>query len=179
MKTILAVIILCLLGLAAVAYFRRPVPSVRYAPLYVSTAAFADHGAIPKLYTCDGQNVNPPLTWSGVPASAKSIVLIVDDPDAPLGTYTHWVVFNIQPTVRNIEEGTAPGMEGKTSFGKIGYGGPCPPTGTHRYFFKVYALDSELKLPTGSSRKEVEEAMITHVVAFGETVGTYAKSLRK
>jgi len=118
--------------------------------------------------------VNPSLKIEHVPPEAKSLVLIVDDPDAPGGTWDHWVVWNIVPTER-VEENTVPGTQGLNSFGKQSYGGPCPPSGTHRYFFKVYALDTELKLPSSSRKKDVEKAMQNHVLAKGELVGLYSR----
>ena len=127
---------------------------------------------IPRKYTCDGENVNPPLYVREVPKETKSLVLIVDDPDAPSGTWEHWNVWNIPPTKR-IEENSIPGVEGINDFGKHAYGGPCPPSGTHRYFFKVYALDNMLSLQVHSRKKDIEEAMKDHVLAKGELVGVY------
>ncbi|CAD7775828.1 Phosphatidylethanolamine-binding protein [Candidatus Methanoperedenaceae archaeon GB50] len=149
----------------------------------VSSDAFEDDGMIPAEYTCDGENVSPQISWTGIPAGSKSIVLIVDDPDAPGGTFTHWVVYNIPPDVvelpRGVErQGALPSgcVRGVTDFGSIGYGGPCPPPGKpHRYHFKVYALDEKLSLGGGSTKDEVEAAMEGHVLAMGELVGRYGR----
>ena len=143
--------------------------------LSVSSSAFENNKLIPSKYTCDGEDVNPPLTIEGVPDGAKSLVLIVDDPDAPMGTFDHWVVWNIPPTSK-IEENAVPGTEGVNDFRKRSYGGPCPPYGTHRYFFKVYALDTKLDLSPNSRKKDVEKAMQGHVLAKGELIGLYRRS---
>jgi len=142
--------------------------------LSVSSSAFENNKLIPAKYTCDGANVNPPLTIEGVPDGAKSLVLIVDDPDAPMGTFDHWVVWNIPPTSK-IEENIAPGTEGVNDYRKHSYGGPCPPYGTHRYFFKVYALDAKLDLSPNSRKKDVEKAMQGHALAKGELIGLYRR----
>lgn len=138
----------------------------------VFSSAFEPNGTIPAKYTCDGENVSPPLRFEDVPEATESLALILDDPDAPRGTFTHWVVWNIEP-VSNIEEDTIPGVEGVNDFQKIGYGGPCPPSGTHRYVFRVYALDKQLELKAGAGRKDLETAMIGHILAEGELVGKY------
>jgi Raf kinase inhibitor-like YbhB/YbcL family protein len=143
--------------------------------LTVSSPAFENNKLIPSKYTCDGDNVNPPLTIEGVPDGTKSLVLIVDDPDAPMGTWDHWIVWNILPT-NKIEENTVPGTEGINDYRKHSYGGPCPPSGTHRYFFKVYALDAKLDLSSNSRKKDVEKAMQGHILAKGELVGLYRRS---
>jgi Raf kinase inhibitor-like YbhB/YbcL family protein len=143
--------------------------------LTVSSPAFENNKLIPAKYTCDGDNVNPPLTIEGVPDGTKSLVLIVDDPDAPMGTWDHWIVWNIPPTSK-IEESTVPGTEGVNDSRKHSYGGPCPPWGTHRYFFKVYALDTKLGLSPNSNKKDVEKAMQDHILAKGELVGLYRRS---
>jgi len=151
--------------------------------LQVTSSAFTPGGVIPKQYTCDGKNISPPLAWAGVPSNAKSLVLIADDPDAPVGTWVHWVVFNIPSAVRELPEAIAPietlptgGTQGKSSFGKIGYGGPCPPSGAHRYFFKIYALDTELNLRSASTKDDVVKAMDGHVIAEGQLMGKYQRS---
>jgi Raf kinase inhibitor-like YbhB/YbcL family protein len=150
--------------------------------LSVSSPAFESMRAIPSQYTCDGSDISPPLCWKGVPPAAKSIVLFCDDPDAPRGTWVHWVCYDIPPTVDTLRENVpktdtlpAGGNQGLSDFGRIGYGGPCPPGGTHRYFFKVYALDAMLNLRPGRTKKEVEQAMQGHVLALGECVGTYSR----
>ena len=148
----------------------------------VTSVAFQEGQAIPRQYTCDGINVSPPLEWSGVPKSAKTIAIIADDPDAPAGTWVHWVLYNLPAdnigVVENVpstETLKAGGFQGKNDFGKIGYGGPCPPSGAHRYFFKVYALDNELPLTAAATKAELENAMSGHIVLQGQLIGTYRR----
>ena len=143
--------------------------------LSVTSPAFENNKIIPAKYTCDGDDVNPPLIIKGIPEKAKTLALIVDDPDAPMGTWDHWIVWNIPPTGK-IEENTVPGTEGMNNARKHSYGGPCPPYGTHRYFFKVYALDTKLTLNPDSKKKDVEKAMESHILAKGELVGLYRRS---
>jgi len=143
--------------------------------LIIKSDVFESNKLIPFKYTCDGEDVNPPLTIEGIPEGTKSLVLIVDDPDAPMGTWDHWIVWNIPPTGK-IEENTVPGVEGMNDFRRHSYGGPCPPSGTHRYFFKVYALDTKLTLNPNSRKKDVEKAMKDHVLAKGELVGLYRRT---
>ncbi len=150
--------------------------------LKVSSSAFKQNEGIPRQYTCDGIDISPPLEWTGVPKVAKTIALIADDPDAPSGTFVHWVLYNLPAANIGLVENLPPtaelkagGFQGKNDFGKIGYGGPCPPSGTHRYFFKFYALDSELALKAGATKAELEKAMQGHVVAQGQLVGTYSR----
>src|SRR5256886_16016020 len=122
----------------------------------VTSSGFQEGANIPSKFTCDGANTSPPLQISDVPSEAKSLVLIVDDPDAPSGLFTHWLVWNIDPKTQSIAEAnSAGGVEGKNDFGKTGYGGPCPPSGTHRYYFRIFALDQQLSLKPGARRKEV------------------------
>jgi Raf kinase inhibitor-like YbhB/YbcL family protein len=142
--------------------------------LSITSPAFENNGFIPMRYTCDGEDVNPPLKISGIPGGTQSLVLIVDDPDAPMGTWDHWVVWNIKPSEK-IEENSVPGTEGLNSFNKHSYGGPCPPSGMHRYYFKVYALDTKLNLNPNSRKKDVEKAMEGHVLAKGEIIGRYRR----
>ncbi len=142
--------------------------------LHVSSPAFENNKLIPAKYTCDGDDVSPPLTIGSIPEGTKSLVLIVDDPDAPMGTWDHWVVWNIPPT-RSIAEGTVPGTEGLNTYRRHSYGGPCPPSGTHRYFFKVYALDTVLSLSSNATKRDVEKAMPGHVLAKGEVIGLYRR----
>ena len=131
---------------------------------------------MPSVHTCDGININPPLQISGVDSKAKSMILAVDDPDAPAGTWTHWVVFNIPPDVSYVAEGqNPPGVIGVNSWGETRYNGPCPPFGQHRYFFKLYVLDCLLDLSEGASKHEVEKAMIGHVVDRSEFIGIYGR----
>jgi len=142
--------------------------------LTITSPAFGNNKPIPSKYTCDGDNVNPTLNIEGTPEETKSLVLIVDDPDAPMGTWDHWIVWNIPPT-NKIEENSVPGTEGLNDFRKHSYGGPCPPSGKHRYFFKVYALDTKLDLDPNSRKKDVEKAMKDHILAKGELVGLYSR----
>jgi Raf kinase inhibitor-like YbhB/YbcL family protein len=146
------------------------------ATMKITSSAFHEGANIPSKFTCDGSDTSPPLQIAGVPSGAKSLVLIVDDPDAPGGLFTHWLVWNISPQTGSIAEGSAPkGVQGENDFGKSGYRGPCPPPGTHRYSFKIFALDRELELRSGAKRSQVDAAMKGHVVAQGELVGRYAK----
>lgn len=142
--------------------------------LSVSSPAFEHNALIPAKYTCDGEDVSPPLTVEGAPEETRSLVLVVDDPDAPMGTWDHWVVWNIPPT-RSIAEDTVPGTEGLNTYRRHSYGGPCPPSGTHRYFFKVYALDIMLNLSSNATKRDVEKAMQGHVLAKGELIGLYRR----
>ncbi len=145
----------------------------------LTNPAFAHNGNIPSEFTCDGSDLSPPLSISDVPANAKSLVLISDDPDAPVGTWDHWVVFNIPSTTKKIQKGEEPsGTPGKNSWGRTGYGGPCPPSGTHRYFFKLYALDTLLNLPLSSTKKQIEAAMQNHILAKAELIGLYKRAGR-
>ena len=146
------------------------------ATMKITSSAFHEGANIPSKFTCDGSDTSPPLQIAGVPSGAKSLVLIVDDPDAPSGLFTHWLVWNIPPQTGSIAEGSAPpGAQGANDFGKSGYRGPCPPPGTHRYSFKIFALDRELELRSGAKRSQVDAAMKGHVIAQGELVGRYAK----
>lgn len=162
-----------------------PEPPGRQSPekkseINVTSVAFKEGQPIPRQYTCDGINISPPLEWSGVPKTAKTIAIIADDPDAPAGTWVHWLLYNLPaenigfvenlPMTENLKAG---GFQGKNDFGKIGYGGPCPPSGSHRYFFKVYALDAELPLKAGATKAEVEKAIEGHVVSQGQLMGVY------
>jgi Raf kinase inhibitor-like YbhB/YbcL family protein len=154
--------------------------------LSVSSTAFAEGGPIPKRYTCEGEDAAPPLTWAGAPAGTKSFALIVDDPDAPdpkapQRTWVHWVLYDIPPTTTALPEGgTIPAgtREGRNDWGRTGYGGPCPPIGRHRYFHKLYALDSVLGDLGTPGKGEVEKAIKGHVLAEARIVGTYEKEVR-
>lgn len=143
--------------------------------LVVKSPAFENNNRIPTKYTCDGDNVNPPLTIEGAPEETKSLVLILDDPDAAAGTWNHWLVWNIPPT-HKIKEDMVPGTQGVNTAGKRDYGGPCPPSGTHRYFFKVYALDTELNSNPNSQKEDIEKAMQSHILAQGELLGLYRRT---
>jgi Raf kinase inhibitor-like YbhB/YbcL family protein len=147
--------------------------------MMVSSTAFMEGGMIPRKFTCDDRDLSPQIAWSGVPAKAKSIALICDDPDAPAGTWVHWVVFNIPATEKELSEGASlPGGAklGINDFRKLVYGGPCPPGGTHRYYFKVYALDAMLNLKEGATKGEVLKAMEGHVLAQGQLMGKYKRN---
>ncbi|NBD15833.1 MAG: YbhB/YbcL family Raf kinase inhibitor-like protein [Cyanobacteria bacterium] len=141
----------------------------------ITSPAFAHNESIPKKYTCQGEDINPPLTLSDIPQGTVSLTLIHDDPDAPMGTWDHWLIWNIKP-VAEIKENSVPGTQGKNSWGKSCYGGPCPPSGTHRYFFKLYALDCELALSEGANKSDLEAAMANHILAQAELMGLYCKS---
>lgn len=143
----------------------------------VSSQAFREGGSIPAAFACDGKDVSPPLTIDDVPRNAKSLALIVDDPDAPSGVFTHWVMYNIDPGTREIPEDSVPrgAVQGTNSFKKQQYRGPCPPSGTHRYFFKVFALDAKLDVDPNKGKKGVEEAIKGHVLEEAELMGRYAK----
>ena len=142
----------------------------------ITSSSFQAGGDIPAKFTCDGTNVSPALQIGGVPNEAKSLVLIVDDPDAPRGLFTHWIVWNIDPKTTRMAENSAPtaGVQGTNDFGKRNYGGPCPPSGTHRYFFKIVALDIKLELKPSARRAELDAAMRGHVLAQGELMGRYS-----
>ncbi|MCD6192813.1 MAG: YbhB/YbcL family Raf kinase inhibitor-like protein [Candidatus Aminicenantes bacterium] len=150
--------------------------------LVLKSAAFSEGGWIPEKYTCDGDNVSPPLEWSGLPAGTTTLALICDDPDAPMGTWVHWVVFNIPPETDGLPENVPPerelkqgGLQGINDFRKIGYGGPCPPGGTHRYFFKLYALDCRLDLPAGITKAQLMAAMEGHILDQAVLMGRYSR----
>ncbi len=146
--------------------------------MLIQSVMFQDNEFIPMQYTCEGENINPPLLFLEVPQEAQSLVLIVDDPDAVSGLWTHWVVFNIPPDTHEIgENATPPGVEGTTSFGKPGWRGPCPPNEpVHHYRFRLYALDTMLDLDNSATREEVETAMSTHVIDDAELIGLYQKT---
>ncbi len=141
----------------------------------ISSPAFAQEEAIPTQFSCDGENVSPELAWTGVPEGTASLVLIVDDPDAPVGVWDHWILFNIAPDTTGIPQGSTAGTDGSNSWDRTGYGGPCPPSGTHRYFFKLYALDTTLDLTEGSYKWAIEDALEGHILAYAELMGTYAR----
>jgi Raf kinase inhibitor-like YbhB/YbcL family protein len=145
------------------------------AKVKITSSAFQDGANIPSKFTCDGADTSPPLQIADIPSEAKSLALIVDDPDAPSGLFTHWLVWNIPRQTNAVGEGSTPkGVQGTNDFGKSGYGGPCPPSGTHRYYFKILALDRELDLPFGAKRGQVDAAIKGHVVAQGELMGRYS-----
>jgi len=142
----------------------------------IKSSAFENNKSIPARYTCQGEDINPPLTIEDIPGGAKSLVLIVDDPDAPMGTWVHWVVYDI-PVVSRIDENSIPGKQGVNTARGRNYHGPCPPSGTHRYFFKIYALDKTLGLEDNKTTKaSLEKAMEGHILDKAELVGLYKKS---
>jgi Raf kinase inhibitor-like YbhB/YbcL family protein len=152
----------------------------------IESPVFVHYGEIPNRYTCEGQDISPPLTWQGLPVGTKSLALIVDDPDAPdpsapKMTWVHWVLYNIPPTAQGLKEGVKPEelpagtLQGKNDWGRTGYGGPCPPIGRHRYFFKLYALDTVLEDLKTPDKARIEKAMQGHVLAKAEVIGTYQK----
>jgi hypothetical protein len=148
----------------------------------ITSPAFAEGGMIPAKYTCDGADVSPPLQWDAAPKGTKSIALISDDPDAPVGTWVHWVLFNLPADVKELAENVPPdktlpngAKQGTNDFRRIGYGGPCPPGGTHRYFFKLYALDTQLDLQPGADKDQLLKAMKDHILAQGQLIGKYKR----
>ena len=150
--------------------------------LVLASTAFKEGDAIPKQYGCKGADISPPLRWSGIPEKTKTFALIVDDPDAPMGTWVHWVIFNIPASVTGLpenvpaEESLPDGaLQGKNDFKSFGYGGPCPPGGTHRYFFKLYALDTTLQLKAGCTKAELLKAMAGHILAEAQLMGRYSR----
>jgi len=160
---------------------QQPAPT-EAAEIKLVSAAFKEGQPIPRQYTCSGVNVSPPLEWSGVPKSAKTIAIIADDPDAPAGTWAHWVLYNLPSETMGLVENVplsenlkAGGFQGRNDFGKVGYGGPCPPSGAHRYFFKLYAIDSELPLKAGATKADLEKAMQGHIAGQGQLMGTYSR----
>jgi Raf kinase inhibitor-like YbhB/YbcL family protein len=153
----------------------------------LTSTAFRDGVAIPVKYTCDGVDVSPPLAWSGAPAGTRSFALIADDPDAPAGTWVHWVLYNLPAAVSELPENIAKvesldldgARQGRNDFRRPGYGGPCPPPGpAHRYFFKLYALHAPLQLKPGAQKKDVEAALEGHVLGSAQLMGTYARQKR-
>ncbi len=148
----------------------------------ITSTAFDEGGMIPAKYTCDGPNISPPLAWSSVPENTVSIALICDDPDAPMGTWVHWVLFNLPPETKELPEDLPPkeivsngAKQGKNDSRRIGYSGPCPPGGTHRYYFKIYALDTKLDLEPGVVKKELVKAMGGHILGEGQLMGRYQR----
>jgi Raf kinase inhibitor-like YbhB/YbcL family protein len=150
--------------------------------MVLKSPAFAEGGMIPGKYTCDGADVSPHLSWTAVPVEARTLALICDDPDAPGGTWVHWVLFNLPASVRELPEQVPAdrepdvgGRHGVTDFRRVGYGGPCPPAGVHRYFFRLYALDAAISLPAGATGAQVEARMKGHVLAEAQLMGRYGR----
>ena len=166
------------LGLAAVALAQPSTGGV----MQISSPAFEPAGTIPARHTCDGAGTSPPLRWSAIPSGTRSLALVVDDPDAPRGTWVHWVYYDIPARLGGLPEAVAPaerpapgGVQGITDFRRLGYGGPCPPSGTHRYFFKLYALDAVLHLDPGVNKEGLLAAMAGHILARAELMGRYRR----
>ncbi len=150
--------------------------------LTITSPAFASGASIPAVYTCNGAGISPALAWGDPPAGTKSFALIMDDPDAPGGTWVHWVIYNISAASHGLAQAASAdaqlpdgSLNGKNSWGRLGYGGPCPPGGTHRYYFKIYALDAILSLSSGANNTQVLPAMQGHILAQGELMGTFGK----
>jgi Raf kinase inhibitor-like YbhB/YbcL family protein len=145
--------------------------------IQVTSSAFKEGESIPRRHSCDGENLSPALSWSGIPQGTASLALIADDPDAPAGTWVHWVIADLPPELSGLPEGaTGVGVDGVNGFRRTGYGGPCPPKGsTHRYYFKVYALDQKLGLKMGMTKGDVEKAMQGHILAQGQLMGRYKR----
>ena len=148
----------------------------------LTSTAFSEGEMIPRRHSCDGEDVSPPLAWSGVPDATQSLALICDDPDAPGGTWDHWVLFNIPADTTDLPEAVPADPElasgavnGSNSWGRLGYGGPCPPGGTHRYFFYLYALDTRLTLQSGATKPQLLQAMEGHILAEGQLMGRYRR----
>jgi hypothetical protein len=175
MKTITFYLLLVMLTFACSSVTAREGKKMN--DFMIKSPAFSSSGYIPARYTCDGGDINPPLEIYNVPAEAKSLALIVDDPDAPIGMWVHWVLWNIDPATREIAEDHVPRntVQGKNDWKRNSYGGPCPPSGVHRYFFKLYALDARLNLGIGATKKELEKAMHGHVLASAELIGLYKR----
>lgn len=152
--------------------------SMEYMNFRLTSKVFKEHQSIPIKYGCNGENISPPLEWEGAPPETKSFVLIVEDPDAPSKVWSHWIVYNIPASIHESKEGKPPkdALEGINDFGDIGYGGPCPPSGTHRYFFKLYSLNRLLDLDQGATKQEVEKAIQNHILKETQLMGTYTSS---
>ena len=172
-RTLLVVLLACILMPATL----MAKEARNMAELIITSPAFAHKATIPDRYTCDGRDISPPLLIDAVPGGARSLALIMDDPDAPAGTWVHWVVWNIPLHIREIKEQSLPAgaVQGLNDWQRNCYGGPCPPSGSHRYFFKLYALDTTLNLPQSTTKADLERAMQGHIVAQGELMGTYRR----
>jgi len=174
MKIVIPVFILILLG---VIFINRISSRVYNTNMRIQSSAFENNMYMASRYSCDGEKVNPPLHFSDIPNMVKSLALIVDDPDAPMGTFVHWVVYNIPPAVTEVKENSSitGAADGTNSTGKIGFVPACPPSGTHRYFFKLYALDTMLQLSPNANKQQVEQAMQNHILAQAELIGLYKR----
>ena len=180
-KPIIVLIVILLSIIGGIYYFqyysKQNLDDLNVKNMQITSPEFRNNQSIPAKFTCDGDNVNPELNIAEVPAEAKSLVLIMDDPDAPMGTWIHWTAWNIDPSIDKIEENTFPigSVQGITSSNKSGYGGPCPPSGTHRYFFKVYALDTKIDIEANSGVTLLEKTIEPHVIAKAELIGLYSR----
>lgn len=181
MKKILSVIFLILFLTLAFANTRGTAEEIP-APIQLTSPAFEGGGEIPAEYTCEGQNISPPLEWGAIPRESQSVVLIMEDTDAPMGIWVHWVLFNLPPTIHSLPEALpalkqlANGeIQGMNSYKTHGYSGPCPPSGSHQYVFKLYALDKPMPEREGVTKSDLEEEMKGHTLAAGELMGTYRK----
>lgn len=183
MKKSIIILILVIIFVISVNIFKKTIHPFTYSTIQPMegnmklTTVFAYNESIPSKYTCDGEDAAPELTISEVPADSKSLVLIVDDPDAPIGTWVHWLVYNIPVSTAKIDAKNLPqdAKQGMTDFGRVGWGGPCPPSGTHRYFFKLYAIDKVLDLPDGATKTQLEQAIKDHIVEKTELIGLYKR----
>jgi Raf kinase inhibitor-like YbhB/YbcL family protein len=163
-------------------YLTLPFAKAEGGTMELTSSAFDEGGMIPSKYTCDGVDVSPPLSWGSLPDGTKSFALICDDPDAPVGTWVHWVYYDIPAKTKDLPENISPdehpapgGVQGVNDFRRIGYGGPCPPGGTHRYYFKLYALDTQLSLSPGATKKQVLKAMENHIIGHVQLMGKYRR----
>lgn len=159
-----------------------PATQTAVATINITSPAFREGQMIPQQYACDGDNISPPLSWDGIPDGTQSLVLIMDDPDAPRGTFIHWVLYDLPPDLDGLPENlpkdktlAVGGEEGINSTDQLGYMGPCPPSGTHRYFFKLYALDDKLNLPAGETKDRLLNAMVGHILGQGQLMGRYQR----
>lgn len=175
-------IMLCLMFFFAIILFTLPFAKAEGGTMKLTSSAFNEGGMIPDKYTCDGADVSPPLKWNSLPDGTKSLALICDDPDAPVGTWVHWVYFDIPAKTDALPENISPdehpdsgGIQGINDFRRIGYGGPCPPGGTHRYYFKLYALDTLLNLSPGATKSQVLKAMEHHIIDRTQLMGKYLR----
>jgi len=176
--------LLCAVLLLGMTLASQAAESTNKGAISLTSSAFSETAPIPEECTCQGKDISPPLKWSGVPSEAKSLALIMDDPDAPMGTWVHWVLYDLPSSMTELPEGLSSrehiaagsGKEGLNDFKRLGYGGPCPPPGKpHRYFFKLYALDTMLDLKPGAKKKDLEHAMEKHILAQGQLIGTYKR----
>ena len=172
-RALIPVLLICILMPATL--MSKEVKRVSH--LTIFSPSFAHKAEIPQRYTCDGRDITPPLTIDSAPAGTQSLALIMFDPDAPVGIWTHWVLWNIPPNTRELKENQLPAgaIQGTNSWKRTGYGGPCPPSGSHRYFFMLYALDTTLKLAPGTTKADLERAMEGHIIARAELMGTYRR----